>query len=103
MSKDQRWNSGEARVGHWGQYSEFCKNLRAVGAKHTPISYAAHPAVTNGLDSNYGFDGSFSTACVDRFGRIVGQKWTDDSASTTYDHYTYRYDGLNQLQESWSL
>jgi len=34
----------------------------------------------------------------DRFGRVVEQKWTDGSASTARDHYTYGYDaGSNRL------
>jgi hypothetical protein len=37
-------------------------------------------------------DGSGSVTGLDRFGRVVDQKWTNDARSAVFDEYTYTYD-----------
>ena len=49
-----------------------------------------HPAVTNGLTLSYGTGGTYSG--LDRFGRIIDQKWTNSAGTTTFDEYQYGYD-----------
>ncbi len=49
----------------------------------------AHPAVSGGLNLTYGTGGTYGG--FDNFGRIVDQKWQDDTPNTL-DRYTYGYD-----------
>ena len=54
------------------------------------IVKVAHPAVSGGLTLDYGADGS---AGLDRFGRVIDQKWqTDGETPTVLDEYAYGYD-----------
>ena len=55
----------------------------------------AHPAVSGGLNLLYGTGGTF--AGFDRLGRIIDQKWENDS-STVKDRYGYGYDGNSNRQ-----
>jgi len=53
------------------------------------IVKVAHPAVTGGLNLNYGTGGSYPG--FDRFDRIVDQKWEKDD-TTVVDRFTHTYD-----------
>jgi len=51
---------------------------------------AAHPAVTNGLDLTYKGASSGAYTGLDRFGRVVDQRW-QNSAPTVMDQFKYGY------------
>jgi len=44
------------------------------------IVTVTHPEVTSGLELTYGSSGSYPG--LDRFGRVVDQKWRNDSAAS---------------------
>jgi hypothetical protein len=50
----------------------------------------SHPAVTNGLTLTYGSAGSYTG--LDRFGRVVDQRWQNAAGTTTMDRFRYGYD-----------
>ena len=62
---------------------------------------ARHTNTIGGLNLTYGTDGSYDG--LDRFGRVVDQKWENDSA-TAKDRFQYTYDrSSNRLTRDLSL
>jgi len=54
---------------------------------------ATHPAVTNGLDLTYKGASSGAYDGLDRFGRVVDQKWQDNAGTPVVkDRFKYGYD-----------
>ena len=76
----------------YAQYSYF-----GAGA----IFKTAHPSVTGGLNLNYDTAGDHTYAGLDRFGRVVDQKWARDDTSR-FGEYRYGYDqaGNRQYREN---
>ena len=62
-----------------------------------------HPAVSNGLELDYGTGGTYggidrsrasqrSAASQSSIGRVIDQKWENTAASTTFDRFKYGHD-----------
>ncbi len=60
----------------------------------------AHPQSTYGLNLSYGSAGTYSG--LDRFGRIIEQKWTLNSG-TVLDQETYAYDRNSNMAGAGGL
>ena len=76
-------------VGNFDGTTKYAQYTDFIGAG--TLVKVTHPAVTNGPELTYVSDeGAYGG--LDRFGRVVDQKWQNTAASTTFDRYTYSYD-----------